>query len=245
LILTSDFLSGEAMNDCRKTVLVKYLYSIIKYEKGAEISPYTLDDMAEVILGNMSVPNNQDEYKVRETKKYQITSLEKLQGIEYLYSNQFVNSQNITTYGGACSTGNYNTNMNYLYFVCDLSLPLPNEVKDRRKEIELASLSLNLAQGRMNYNTTTHNAGSVYSYPVVSNNPVNWDGSSGSDQTLYKWNTDPSYATLPVPVDYASPNILDISKTVFAGKKTLSWAVIGLLVALLGYTLIGIVQRSI
>lgn len=30
-----------------------------------------------------------------------------------------------------------------------------------------------------------------------------------------------------------------------AGKKTLSWAVIGLLVALLGYTLIGIVQRSI
>ncbi len=61
-------LTGKELEDCKKRILVKYLYAIVKYEKGEELSVYALDDVAEVLSGDLSVPNDVSEYYITEVK---------------------------------------------------------------------------------------------------------------------------------------------------------------------------------
>ena len=56
--------------DCQKELFVKYIFAITKYVKDKEFSPVALDEIYEAIQGNLTISNNSDEYRIKETKQY-------------------------------------------------------------------------------------------------------------------------------------------------------------------------------
>lgn len=73
------FVDDIQKRNCRKEIFIKYLFAIIKYETDKEISTIALDELFEVSEGNLSIPNNLEDYKIRNNQVFKLKSTESTQ----------------------------------------------------------------------------------------------------------------------------------------------------------------------
>lgn len=218
-----DYLSGSAKEDCKKEVFVKYLYAIVKYETDTELSTYSLDEAYEVINGNLRFPNDITEYKIYETKTYSIVGTPL--SVNYFYQtsgNVFFNNSNgnnTTNTNSDCPIGNYTSGASNWYHVCDSKFPIPQEVIDRKTELDKAEILLTFSQGlQSNVGTLQpYTAPNLSIYPVTGTTTLTGFPIGGSNITpLYNWNTQASYGTTTTPISLSSANYIDIVRIVKA-----------------------------
>lgn len=179
----------QQKRNCRKEIFVKYLFAIVKYEYDKELSTKALDELFEVTEGNLSIPNNIEDYKIRESKKYIINSTEITHVLAGYYAYA-VNDNFYSQYRIGCQSGFSRPGQLNLDNVCDISFPVPSDLSARTNEIETATIVLFAAQGRGDYiNPNVFNVGQVYLYPVISNNNFTYNGGQIPASALHTWNT--------------------------------------------------------
>jgi hypothetical protein len=193
----SPYTSCENISDetskrnCRKEKFVKYLFAIVKYEYDRELSAKALDELFEVSEGNLSIPNNVDDYKIRNTQVFTLNSTENTHVLAGYYSYE-VDGSGYAQYRTGCQSGFSRPGQLNLDNVCDISFSVPVDLAARKNEIESATITLLGTQGRGDYNTPgVFNPGQVYIYPVVSNNAFSYFSGNIPATALYAWNTNP------------------------------------------------------
>lgn len=176
--------------NCRKEIFMKYLFAIAKYEYDKDISIYALDELFEVTEGNLFVPNNSEDYKIRNSQIFNLTSTEKTHVMESYYSYSVDTNG---TYMTGCQSGSFIPGQLYINNTCDISFTVPGELTARKNEIESATLTLFASQGRGDsYSPGVFNPGQVFLYPVISNSPFSYNGSGIPPASVFhSWNTNP------------------------------------------------------
>lgn len=187
------FVDDIQKRNCRKEIFIKYLFAIIKYETDKEISTIALDELFEVSEGNLSIPNNLEDYKIRNNQVFSLKSTESTHVLSGYYSYA-VDAD--TQYRVGCQSGFSRPGQINLDNVCDISFVVPSELDARKNEIESATISLLASQGRGDYiNPNVFNVGQVYIYPVTSNNAFSYNSGQIPASALYAWNTNQNFVS--------------------------------------------------
>jgi YD repeat-containing protein len=129
--------------NCRKTIFVKYLYAIVKYEKGVDLSADALDEIFEVLQGHNSVPSDMSDYFVRDTKIYNKVDSGHVTDRTLWYYSMQTDGYVYST----CEIGAYFDGTQH-YRVCRMNLNLDPEIISRRSEIEKVETNVVISKGR-------------------------------------------------------------------------------------------------
>lgn len=211
----SSISNSDMKDNCKKSVFVKYLYALAKYETDKDLSTYALDEAYEVVNGNLRMPNDISEYKITEVKSYTVDGSAATNSmIVYTGGSGFTANSGTQYANSNCTISNYNSGGLTTYHMCDTKLPLPQEVIDRRAEISKAELGLSFSQGLLT-NNIPYVAPTLTIYPLVSYTPYTYSSSYPQPTHMYNWNTNSNYGTSTVNgVSLAGVNYIDIVKIV-------------------------------
>lgn len=130
--------------NCMKEIFVKYFYAITRYETDKDFSVYALDELFEVSVGNLAIPNNFDEYNIYDIKNLDSKGFAN-QTLMYEQMYSITNSIKSNFCGVGYFAGTWYGSFLTAYSSCMPSFSLPDEVVARSNElykVEIESLNI-------------------------------------------------------------------------------------------------------